>query len=1333
MSIPTIPGVPEASGFLNAGPQGITAGFNLAFDLCNARPIMVYVTEQKPGPGGGGGGWPPTEAPPAGMPAPPPPPAAPIDRPPTPGAQKGGHIWRLIDPLAPVEKLPVFKEWSEEKTYPNGHWKPVYYTPPPKKTEPTPDKPSIKVRTKVISRGTDTLFKFDKPKNTSDLLTSFAPGDPGAAVMAEVSAALNEPAVQEPGGSVPIGSTPFERRVVLFGHADMCAPFWYNHSLSHRRNLALGAVMPPDVKGAMLNTGRSAGFAPCSDFNPLSGPNHSDPNDDELRAENSADGFAPTIGAPGNQENRRVELFVIPDYKASSGKPSKIKEILSNLRTSLMASSGVSAADWPDGQFPCPAGKTPTSAGDDSRFAVCRALNSQPPPGHKAPAPGQGPLYRHCKFYKQFTEAVRNLEIVDEVTQPGEPGQPGGEEPQEPVFEKWEWVEDPPVTEKTGEYHPPPGEHYSYYMDNMVKEGVAARDIFQPAVAVAPNDRVNSDDFNLIRAGTVRVVKMDIGFWGDERTKDVSRQAGLRRTPKRYFGLIEGQFVFNCFFETPDSAGFVRPCSEGFDQDLTPLCFQLDQACRAAGFKINIQAKAVAEDGPDKQRLKVMFPDMHLPRRFDDLDPVYATDECIARAQSVKSMVLHQLKRDYRLTADMTPWLTTLDRRMCRDFFENNAPRLKLPHIYLLGGPKLGSRTSGDDGIVAQATDAVRSAFNFLMQVGFRMFEFTQADYRRMVRKYPDNFPEKGYGRTKDLLFNWFYGSTTDRNIPGAPESVLERTGKNLVPELVQEVLDLHAGTSLELDEGTAPANESLATVEAGPARDLLRFLRVIDQLRRQQRAAIDVIQTGDLYELWANRRFLHEDMHETDDPVGQLPELMSGLTSPTSSSGPLGAFGAAAGDAMKFLLGSLAKIVLGGVNATDHDLWWRRETDKAAANPQLDMDVAQLPPERAINITKLDPELHLPRFTGPTGGGIGGGMTTPPGGGQISADGVEWDEFRLGTPGPNNSLGPFPATNDRGKGYLRTETQRRIRQVESFVAPLRTDAAGNQEDRQLLGNRITGRNRDQGLWNAAVVDAFRRVGATFVYGNHDGYRGVPRSGGLGAALPYYSEPGLWIEHGHRYEDSNVDGQPFGSFLTNLAYEIQELAFGEGLLDEYSLHREQSIFQPGILQWFLLVQFGGPDFLKRFQRPNENVPAVHPFRICVNSHTHVPDLVIAEFIFKDREVAEVELPLVGSVGVETLVNMGGAALKAVLLWKKFEEWYEAWEERGGFKKWWEDIKGNTINWGVDFAGLSQCVDRAIDFIREKGENTGRKLVNEFRQSGQSFKDMIDQNRRNLGL
>lgn len=1328
-TVPTIPNINAGGGPPQITPQGITAGFNLTFDPCNARPIMVYVTEQSAG--GPAGAWPPVQQPPPGAPTPPPPPPAPISKPPAQGAEAGGRIWRLIDPLSPVEKLPVYKEWTENKEYPNGYWEPVYETEPGKTTPGTPEGRTV-VRTEVVSSGADQLFKFDEPKaewpptKYTDSLTS---QDAGAAFVASVEAALNAPATVEvdgkPAGNGPLPKT-LERKVVAFGHADMCGPFWYNHGLTHRRNLTIGMIMTPTMRGALLNTGASAGFAPCSDFNPVSGPNAH-----EAAAEGAADGFAwdPDGGDKGNQANRRVELYVIPDHSAASDKPSEIARIINEVRDELMPSSGLSASDWPPGQFPCPAGASVVGSGSDSRMRACHALTVPPAP-HKGG--GDGPGYRRCRFYQMFTERARNLEISAESTSTT-PGTEPTTTPPRQVFKEWKWIELPPVEQSSGEYHPPRGEHFSYYFDEMVTAGVPASDVFPPAVAVAPNDRVDPADFNLIRAGTIRVVKMDLGCWGDRKVSDPNRAAGVRRRPERYFGLVEGQFVFLCFFETPDNAGHVRHCSEGFDAQLTPLCDQLDQAVRAAGFRILIMAKTVAEDGPNMQRLKVLFPDMHLPRKFDTQDAVYATDDCSRRVELIRSMMLHQLKQDYRLPAEATPWLTTIDRNMCLQFFENGAPRLKLPHFYTLNGPVMANplKPSGS-GLIEQIGDAASKAQSLLFQVGYRMFEFTQADYRRMKRRYPQQFPIQGYGRTMDLLFNEFYGSTTDKNTPAPPESDLERTLLNMVPTIVQEGLDEHAGTDLGFDPGQRPAVESYATIDPGPARDLLRFLDVIGNLRGQ-RVAIDVIQTGDLYDLQSNRRFLFEDYHETDDPPSQIPDVMSFLSKPVSADGPLGDVGKMAGDALKGLLRGRIKSMLGGMHAEERDLWFRRESNKPGADPRLDPDQQMLDPERGINVDQLNAP-QMPRFDAP--GAVPGNisLTMPQG---LTPPSVDYTIFELGNRDANGNLIAFPAGPFRGRGYLNAEANRRMQQVHAFEAPFRNNA----EDQRLLGRNITSAqngNPAMGLWNQAIVNAFNAVRTTFIYGDYDCQRGVPRDNGIAAALPYYSEPGLWVEHGHRFDDNNLDGQPFGAFIANMTYEIQELGFGGDLLNECIMHREQSQMQPGIIQWYLAVQFGGASFLQQFQRPNENVPAVHPFRIAVNGHTRTPDLVNAQIIFKDREVAEIELPfeapIIGdSLSVETIVNGGGAILKGILFAEKIERWIRAWDARGGLDKWWADIGGNGIDWAEDFGGIAKCLVRAADFIRDQGEDAGRRLANDARGSADSLRDAVNDNLGAHGL
>ena len=211
---------------------------------------------------------------------------------------------------------------------------------------------------------------------------------------------------------------------------------------------------------------------------------------------------------------------------------------------------------------------------------------------------------------------------------------------------------------------------------------------------------------------------------------------------------------------------------------------------------------------------------------------------------------------------------------------------------------------------------------------------------------------------------------------------------------------------------------------------------------------------------------------------------------------------------------------------------------------------------------------------------------------------------------------------------------------------------------------------------------------------------------------PFHSEENLWVEHGHRFEDSNLDGQPFGAFVTNMTYDIMELALYEGLMDEFVSHREQSLYQPGLMQWFLLTEFGLdtlPDFKERRGWP---VPDVHRFRIAVSGHTHVPDLVVAEFIFRAREKSSLEF----------LITDLGAIVKGVLLIPKLIEWIDKWTCRYGWEKMWEDINGNAINWGVDFAGLARCADRVADYLENQAENAGRRLEDDWNRT-----------RRDLGI
>lgn len=1248
-----MPGFDTGPIGFDTGPIQVSTGpleavIPALLDPCNARTVQVYVDREK------------------------------------------GQIWRIFDPMSPTEKLPVVKEWTDTRKIPivsPEEWEWV----PPQPAQPTPGTPGTPPQVIHVPGGylchlmDGSNFEFDKPEkwwNEAIYDTAFTdalPAGPRARIIAEIQAKVNEANARLTPEGRPIPSN-IDQFFLVFGHADMTNTFEYNHGLSHRRARAVQRVVErTGTSIRMFSDGRNitAGRIACADFNPCSGP-----TDHEKAAEDSPSGVAtkPAGAELGNVQNRRVELFVLRDY---NNKPSEITKLIDTIRGQLKDARGISDAEWPAGTFPCkPAALT--SDGGSANTGICKKLLNAPAPNFRNDGL-TGEAYRQCEFYKRFKEGLTciPLEGQDEVT-PGTPATPGTQPPDKPGY--WKKVKEETVTYKEevyGEYHPPPGEHYGYYMDEMVKKGVRCAPALPPQVDVAPNDPNNPEDFNLIKSGPIRVVKLDIGFWGDERKRDVSRKAGFRREPARSFGVIEGPFVWLCYFEGPDNKGLKKGCEDAVDPDLNPLMDKFMKAVNAANkdFKVLILCKAVAEAGPPPDKLCIFLPDMHLPRRFEAKDPTYATDECLFRYQMVRSMVLHQLRRDYQLPYLHTPWLSVEDRQLCKEFFEHGAEKLKLPH-YSTGRKISNPADPGGGSFLEQATDVAKKTFQLIQQVGSWMFEFTREDLLREVKSYPENFPEAGRGRTKDGLSNWFYGWETDRNVfgPGGPKQ--ESTAESMIPGVVKEVANAW-GADLGPDKGQKPAQESYDKVDPGPARDLLRLLKVI----QQEKSYIRLFHTGDLYELWVNRRYLYEDFKFTDDPLGR-PDMVTGLD---ESSGE--GFWNTVGNIGKLIGKTLLRTLLGGLNSTDSDVWYRREVKK---NPPE----GQLPEEWSFNLERF-PDINLPKF--------GPGLS-------MDLGGFENLQFRY--------VPPFQASREQEQGvaYVSDETSARVNQVLDFRAPIRTDSAGKAEDTDLLGSgNVVG---DEGKWSNAIRARLNAAGAKFLYGNHDCFRGLHG----GTVAPFHSEDNLWVEHGHRFEDSNLDGQPFGAFVTNLAFDIMELALYEGLLDEFVLHREQSQYQPGIMQWFLLTEFG-LDQLPNFRRDDDwPVPSVKKFRIAVSAHTHAPDLIVGEIVFRARE----------DTSLEFLITDLGAIVKGILMLPALIDWLDKWTKRAGWEKWWEDIKGNTINWGVDFAGLGKCVDKAIDYLKSETAAWRDRLVDQAKQTRDSakakakeIKDGIDRIKRNL--
>ncbi|MBU0638227.1 MAG: hypothetical protein KKB50_05120 [Planctomycetes bacterium] len=1151
-----------------------------------------------------------------------------------------GHIWRLIDPLSPTENMPVIVEWTKERNYK------VKVQGEPTETTKTRQR-QIPERTIRLGTLVDTIedasFKFDQPRV----------GEPNPI------SAFNSPAeiqrirdfvrreTQEGGhGDLSLW-------FLMFGNADMVGREAYNHGLSQRRDAAVGAAIRQE--GASLMQVNGAEGIACSEFNTRGGPNIHERNN----------------SSPGNPYNRRVHVFAIRDR---SNQP-KLKEKLNSVRDGLLTNlnslkdpaeqlSPTELAElsgrWRRDSFPCPA--------QSSGIRTCQLLSCKKPgdDGHKRP---------YCPFYEQFKTAIET-EIITV-----EPGRTETEEYKETTPGQEREVQKTEIYDK---YTPPPGEHYGFNLRHLMDLGINVAPGFPPEVAVAPNRQEDTDDFNLIKAGPIKVVKLDVGFWGDERKADTSRKAGFRREPARPVGVIEGPFVWLCEFQTRDSVGdssSFDSSPEKVDERLNPLFHRFVQAVSAAGHKIKILKKAVAEAGPDESKLLLFFGDMHLPRKLDEKDAEYSEDECIKSKQMLKSLVLDTLRQDYRLRATQTPWLSAHDRKLCTDFFEHRAPKLKLPH-YSSGRTISNPFDPEGENWLAKAGDAVKKTMQVLTQAGYYLFEFTQDDRRREVKRGLGQYADRGRGRTKEGLSNWFYGFETDRNVfePGSGQKKPDPT--QLIPGPAKEILE--RATILDgPDKGKKPAEEKWDDVNAGPARDLLRLLKVVSDQRSEHDKYVEVYHTGDMFEMWANMRYLMEDFTINTAPEAQLPEAITGVVEKLAF-GQSGSALRSLGDGLKGML----RAVLANFNAGDVDLWHRREAKR-------DLPSGPLPQETSYTLT-----------------GAPDGTIFGPGGPSVS---VPYDQ----------TTSNLTKETTRGAGYISAETKSRENQILAFEAPLREDASGQQEDNELLGGAKRG---NMGRWNEAVVKAFKNVGATLVYGNHDCFRGLHG----GDANGFHTGKAIWAEHGHRFEDSNVDGQPFGSFVTNLCFEYMEIALYEGLLEEFTWHREQNLYQPGIMLWFLIAEFMQDS--EQLQQARERGERINPFRIAVVGHTHQPDLVVAEIVFRAKE----------KTNLADLNTWAAAAKLAATLIPKiiklFADWYERYSgDGGGWSKWWDDMKdeageffkgigGRTEDWATGlFGGWDDCLDKAGDFLKKTGQDVRKKLEQEAGYAQQR----VDDARRNL--
>ena len=159
---------------------------------------------------------------------------------------------------------------------------------------------------------------------------------------------------------------------------------------------------------------------------------------------------------------------------------------------------------------------------------------------------------------------------------------------------------------------------------------------------------------------------------------------------------------------------------------------------------------------------------------------------------------------------------------------------------------------------------------------------------------------------------------------------------------------------------------------------------------------------------------------------------------------------------------------------------------------------------------------------------------------------------------------------------------------------------------RRATFTRANARGITETRWNKIVLELLGvELSAIRIHGNHDGYRSdaalLPNRGSPAASTQWFSEAGVWVEHGHRWDYFNRDGVSMGAGMTNVVYyHNEDLIAASGGRMAAVLQQEQGFFQTGAAQWYLLVNYGNRSWWGS---------GVETFGVFVSGHTHGPDLV----------------------------------------------------------------------------------------------------------------------------
>lgn len=762
------------------------------------------------------------------------------------------------------------------------------------------------------------------------------------------------------------------------------------------------------------------------------------------------------------------------------------------------------------------------------------------------------------------------------------------------------------------------GIHYGWYLKDYLEKGVDMSNCYATDASVASNPRNVVDHLNTAGLAQLELIKLDCGYWGAYKRrreygvepigdtgmeslavaastlsptagaiaeavltgkamvgglwsygfKGVQKADEAKLGPQRDFGLIIGKHVWLAQFigGSPNSADIKAANQASLDEfkKLKLRCGEVlveSMAARGCGIKLLEHAaatyippkKMLGSEAPyNEKSMYVILPDIHLPERWPDMP---AENE---RYNGFFSTQARAALRTDLLNCQRPPALKYQNTM-------GEARQIEIQKYINKIQQETGFGTSGGQQPSIDAFHDIEDITTDIYHLKNASFTWKQFLCEKAV-----------VDRVLRAESTWFYGRGPDW--------------------------------------ATDPPADPTFFGDATPAVDLINFLRGIIKTRDTLAADdvkhfLEMVQLGDLYEMWVNHEFLYRHFPENKDEPAKAPAAYTIISGLAISAGhtfqhrrdrdwlPSKKFNYSGQDVKIYVFDRLSKTPMIQRHITGGDFNESlRKGDQKKFETARDSITDSV--YNAVNTELGRREWNVDHFS----------LCPPINYGQYPV----WKLSKA----TGNKSSEFAAkfhisAHDKHAEYGFSEAFMNLLEHDSTWAN-----TADFRNKYYVTNRV---GHTEIYWNKVILDLLLdALEAKVIYGNHDGYRGDPLvnnslSTRAKVQTPWLSFPGIWCEHSHRWDPYNRDGMAFGAGVTNLTYykffmltQHRKVTGLQGL----AAPEEQVSFIPGAALWFMLKHFGSNDDWSQWIR---KMDAVKGFGIYVSGHTHAGSVARLKF------------------------------------------------------------------------------------------------------------------------